>query len=247
MIPNWYFEAPVDLASPVLPLLPQTHLNSFTCALIIQSCHYRKTTKEAFLFLPQPMTWYWTGHFKGIKCHRKLSWNRSLSRISNTPDEKQEKFPRNGRRIGRELGPVPTLFKSKMAGQLQYSSQIVETDTVSLEFSGKILTFLLHTVFLSEMCLLPPQCWATRVLTHWNHCDTQINIGEGETDTSVSRFLTSIVFSLKSNGFCSRRIFRSSMEYTCLVRAQMRKRNLGCRIIVQLYLKIKGKDKNKGI
>ena len=42
--------------------------------------------------------------------------------------------------------------------QLQYSSQIVETDTVSLEFSGKILRFLLHTVFLPEMCLPPPQC-----------------------------------------------------------------------------------------
>ena len=38
----------------------------------------------------------------------------------------------------------------------QYSSQIVETDTVSLEFSGKILRFLLHTVFPTEMCLLPP-------------------------------------------------------------------------------------------
>ena len=76
---------------------------------------------------------------------------------------------------------------------LQYSSQIVETDTVSLEFSGKILRFTLHTVFLTEMPLLPPQCWATRILKHWDHCDTQINIGEGETDASVSRFLTSIV------------------------------------------------------
>ena len=26
------------------------------------SCHYRKTTKEAFLFLAQPMTWHSTGH-----------------------------------------------------------------------------------------------------------------------------------------------------------------------------------------
>ena len=42
--------------------------------------------------------------------------------------------------------------------KLQYSSQIVETDTVSLEFSGKIMRFLLHTVFPPEMCLLPPQC-----------------------------------------------------------------------------------------
>ena len=42
--------------------------------------------------------------------------------------------------------------------KLQYSSQIVETDTVSLEFSGTIMRFLLHTVFPPEMCLLPPQC-----------------------------------------------------------------------------------------
>ena len=33
-------------------------------------------------------------------------------------DEKHKKFPRNGRSIGLELGPVPTLSKSKMAGQL---------------------------------------------------------------------------------------------------------------------------------
>ena len=38
----------------------------------------------------------------------------------NTPDEKQKKFPRNGRRIERELGPVPTLFKSKIADQLAW-------------------------------------------------------------------------------------------------------------------------------
>ena len=31
--------------------------------------------------------------------------------------------------------------------KLQYSSQIVETDTISLEFSGKLLRFILHTVF----------------------------------------------------------------------------------------------------
>ena len=65
--------------------------------------------------------------------------------------------------------------------------------TVSLEFSGKILRFTLHAVFLTEMSLLPPQYWATRILKHWDHCDTQISIGEGETDTSVSRFLTNIV------------------------------------------------------
>ena len=70
------------------------------------------------------MTWHRTGHLplqrNKVLSKIKLSWKRLLSRISNTPDEKQKKFPRNGRRIGRELGPVPTLFKSKMAGQLTW-------------------------------------------------------------------------------------------------------------------------------
>ena len=97
MIPNWYFESPVALASPVLPLLPRTHLNPSTCALTMQSCHYRKTTKDAFLFLAQPMTWHCTGRLplqrNKVPSKIKLSWNRSLSRISNTPDAKQKKIP----------------------------------------------------------------------------------------------------------------------------------------------------------
>ena len=87
-----------------------------------------------------------------------------------------------------------------------------------------------------------------RILKHWDHCDTQINIGEREIDISVSRFLTSIVFSLKrgkSNIFCSKRIFGSSMESTCLARAHMRKGNVGCGFIFQLYLK-KSKRWKKG-
>ena len=62
MIPTWSFESPVALASPGLPLLLRTHLNPSTCALTMQSCRYRKTTKEVFLFLAQPMTWHSTGH-----------------------------------------------------------------------------------------------------------------------------------------------------------------------------------------
>ena len=76
--------------------------------------------------------------------------------------------------------------------------QIVETDTVSLEFSGKILTFTPRTFVLaenSEMCSSPPP-----VLSHayfgalsLDDCNTQINIGGGETNTNVSRFEASIV------------------------------------------------------
>ena len=32
-----------------------------------------------------------------------------------------------------------------------------------------------------------PQCWATRTLEHWDDCNTQINIGEGENHTSVDK------------------------------------------------------------
>ena len=96
MIPNWSFESPVDLASPGLPLLLRTHLNPSTCALTMQSCCYRKTTKEALLFLAQPTTWHCTGHLtlqRNKMPSKKLSWNRSLSRTSNTPDEKHKKIP----------------------------------------------------------------------------------------------------------------------------------------------------------
>ena len=40
--------------------------------------------------------------------------------------------------------------------KLQYSSQIIETDTISLEFSGKLVRFILHTVFITDMCLHSP-------------------------------------------------------------------------------------------
>ena len=83
MIPNWSFESPVALASPGLPLLLRTHLNPSTCALTMQSCRYRKTTKEAFLFLVQPTTW---------NAIVKSSWNRPPSRTSNTPDVKHKKI-----------------------------------------------------------------------------------------------------------------------------------------------------------
>lgn len=79
-------------------------------------------------------------------------------------------------------------------------SQIDETDTVSLEFSGKILTFTPRTFVLaenSEMCSSPPpvlsHAYATRILELSDDCNTQINIGEGETNTNVSRFEASIV------------------------------------------------------
>ena len=41
------------------------------------------------------------------------------------------------------------LFRTIESSRLQYPSQIVETDTVSLEFSGKFLRFLLLTLLFS--------------------------------------------------------------------------------------------------
>ena len=49
------------------------------------------------------------------------------------------------------------------------------------------------------MCPLPPHCWATRILKHWDRCNAQINIGERETHASVSRFLTRILDLVKPN------------------------------------------------
>ena len=87
--------------------------------------------------------------------------------------------------------PVRYRLYTALDTQLQYSSQIIETETVSLEFSLKFLTFTLHTFVLSQMC---PS--SSPVLSHvyfGDHCNSQIYIGEGEMHTSFSTFLTGIV------------------------------------------------------
>ena len=73
-----------------------------------------------------------------------------------------------------------------------------------LNFLENSWDLLLNKFVLTVMCPLPPQCWATRILKHWDCCNAQINIGEGKTYTSVSRFLTRIV------GFHSRLAFSLS-------------------------------------
>ena len=48
----------------------------------------------------------------------------------------------------------------------------------------------------TQMCPSPLfQCWATCILEHWDDWNTQINTGEGENHTSVSRFMTSSPYS----------------------------------------------------
>ena len=113
---------------------------------------------------------------------------KSVSLETNGPQNRWENTMRFRRWIPFYLHIIVSNY-----GSLQYSSQIVETDTASLEFSGKILTFTPCTFVLAEMCPLLPQCWATRILAYSDDCNTQINIGEWETNTSVSRFETSIV------------------------------------------------------
>ena len=56
-------------------------------------------------------------------------------------------------------------------------------------------SFFTHLLSLKSAHLLP-QCWATCILEHWDDFNTQINTGKGETHTSVSRFVTSIVETL---------------------------------------------------
>ena len=97
--------------------------------------------------------------------------------------------------LGATLPTSPFGVASERTSELQPSSKIVETDTASLEFSRKFLRFTPHTFVVTVMCPLPLQCWVTRILKHWDRCNGQINIGEGKTHTSVSRFLTRIVAS----------------------------------------------------
>ena len=86
-----------------------------------------------------------------------------------------------------------SLVLSTRLAMLQYSSQIVETAAICLEFSPNFLLSLLTSSFSLKFAPLLPQCWATRILDQWDDCNTQINIGEGENHTSVSRFMTRIV------------------------------------------------------
>ena len=126
MIPNWSFESPVTLVSPGVSLLPRTHPNPSTCALTIQSYHHHKTTNEAILFLAQLTKWHRTGHLPLQRNRKIIIVKLPSSNYSETNYflelrthlmKNTKKFPRNGRRIGSELGPVPTLSRFKMAGQ----------------------------------------------------------------------------------------------------------------------------------
>ena len=61
---------------------------------------------------------------------------------------------------------------------LQYSSQIVETGAICLEFFLNFLHSLLTPLFSLKCAPLLSQYWATHILEHWDYCNTQISIGE---------------------------------------------------------------------
>ena len=51
------------------------------------------------------------------------------------------------------------------------------------------ISYSLFTLLFSLKCAPPlPQCWATHILGHWDDCNTQIKIGEGETHNVFQDF-----------------------------------------------------------
>ena len=78
--------------------------------------------------------------------------------------------------------------------RLQYSSQIVETGAICLEFSPNFLHSRFTPLFSLKCATRLPQCWAERILEHWNDCKPKSTLGGGGGNhTSVSRFVTRIV------------------------------------------------------
>ena len=82
--------------------------------------------------------------------------------------------------------------------------------------------FFIHSPLFSLKCTpLLPKWWATRILEHWDDCNTQINIGKGGNHTSVSRFVTSIAGATYTDAITlsrlvlPRRVCLSPFQLTC--------------------------------
>ena len=74
---------------------------------------------------------------------------------------------------------------------LQYSSQIVETGAIYLEFSPNFLHSRFTPLFSLKCAALLPQCWAERIFEYWNECKPKSTLGREK--SSVSRFVTRTV------------------------------------------------------
>ena len=67
---------------------------------------------------------------------------------------------------------------------------ILVTEAVSLEFSSDVLLSLFIPLFSLKCAPLLPQCSATRILEHWDDCNTQINKGKRtQVFTSIAALL----------------------------------------------------------
>ena len=64
--------------------------------------------------------------------------------------------------------------------KLQYSSQIVETGAICLEFSPNFLHSLFTPLFSLKCAPLLPQRWAECILEHWNDCKPKSTLGRGK-------------------------------------------------------------------
>ena len=85
---------------------------------------------------------------------------------------------------------------SANTGAYNTCHKLLKQTPFNLSFLEKFWHLLLAPLFsLKTLKCAPllPQCWATRILELSDDCNTQINIGEGETNTNVSRFEASIV------------------------------------------------------
>ena len=91
---------------------------------------------------------------------------------------------------------------------LQYSSQIVETGAICLEFSPNFLHSHFTPLFSLKCAALLPQCWAERISVFWSP-EMTANPNQhwrGKNHTSVSRFVTRIVFVSVGRGRVTKRM-----------------------------------------
>ena len=88
--------------------------------------------------------------------------------------------------------PVLAIMKWDLGGATILVKNRWNRSRFSWIFS-KFLTFILHTFVFTQMRPSPsPVFRATRILEHWNDCNTLINIEEGETHTRVTSIVVII-------------------------------------------------------
>ena len=176
-----------------------TKLGSYQLICRAVCCHNQvKLLKETVIFVRDILNI--SSYFNHwIQLLGTLEWTLSTLQKDNKKNNKLLRLVRNchhpetawKKGMGMKIGWRSSMIKSNGLTYSTYHKSLKQT--ASHEFSRKFLRFTPHIFVLTVLCPLPPQCWATRILKNWDHCNAQINIGEGKTHTSVSRFLTRIV------------------------------------------------------